>query len=114
MEAPLITANFESFKPFPNQLRWSPFDIPTAPGVTFVSGLTTICGTGSASSRNGIAVHIYAANTSMGDTAFYNADGDFLIGTGPPRHRARASARPGCAHAHAPFPLHIVPSASRP
>jgi homogentisate 1,2-dioxygenase len=78
--APLVLADFSQLKPFPNQLRWSPFDLPTTPGVDFVKGLVTLCGAGSAGTRNGIAIHIYTANTSMTDTAFYNADGDFLIG----------------------------------
>ena len=79
----LVMTDFSQMKPFPNQVRWSPFDLPTKAGVTFISGLTTLCGAGNAAVRNGIAIHIYSANTSMVDTAFYNADGDFLIGKGP-------------------------------
>ncbi len=29
--------------------------------------------------KQGLAVHMYACNVSMGDVAFYNSDGDFLI-----------------------------------
>ncbi|KAF9411609.1 hypothetical protein BGZ94_001289, partial [Podila epigama] len=63
----------------PNQLRWSPFDIPSEP-TDFVQGLTSIAGAGDVGVKHGMAVLIYAANKSMEDTAFYNSDGDFLIG----------------------------------
>lgn len=33
--------------------------------------------------KAGMAIHMYAANTSMKDKCFYNSDGDFLIGTLP-------------------------------
>ncbi|KAG0346780.1 hypothetical protein BG004_000822 [Podila humilis] len=62
----------------PNQLRWSPFDIPTEP-TDFVQGLTSIAGAGDVGVKHGMSVLIYAANKSMEDTAFYNSDGDFLI-----------------------------------
>lgn len=64
------------------QLRWKPFDLPTGqnPGVDFVQGLHTICGAGDSRIRQGIAIHVYLCNASMIDKAFYNADGDFLIG----------------------------------
>lgn len=42
-------------------------------------GLTTVCGAGSASRKEGYAIHVYAANTSMVNTALANADGDLLI-----------------------------------
>jgi homogentisate 1,2-dioxygenase len=63
----------------PNQLRWSPFDIPSEK-TDFVQGIRTIAGAGDASLKHGIAIHIYVANTDMADSAFYNSDGDFLIG----------------------------------
>ncbi|KAG0322200.1 hypothetical protein BG000_002982 [Podila horticola] len=62
----------------PNQLRWSPFDIPAEP-TDFVQGLTSIAGAGDVGVKHGMSVLIYAANKSMVDTAFYNSDGDFLI-----------------------------------
>jgi homogentisate 1,2-dioxygenase len=61
-------------------MRWSPSEVPKEP-TDFVQGLTTICGAGDPSMKTGIAVHIYACNQSMKDKSFYNADGDFLIGT---------------------------------
>lgn len=62
----------------PNQLRWRPFEIPTE-STDFVQGLRTIAHAGHPTVKHGIAVHIYTANTSMKDKAFYNSDGDFLL-----------------------------------
>ncbi|KAJ8765231.1 hypothetical protein K2173_011911 [Erythroxylum novogranatense] len=62
----------------PTQLRWRPVDVPNSP-TDFVDGLYTVCGAGSSFLRHGFAVHMYAANTSMDNCAFCNADGDFLI-----------------------------------
>lgn len=62
------------------QLRWKPFDLPNEQ-VDFASGLHTVCGAGSPRERHGLAIHVYSCNTSMQDSAFYNSDGDFLIGT---------------------------------
>ena len=86
MENTSVIADFGALKPTPNQVRWSPFDLPTTSGVHFINGLSTLCGAGSAAVRNGIAIHIYAANADMVDTAYYNSDGDFLIGA-PSRPR---------------------------
>ena len=47
--------------------------------VDFVQSLKTVMGAGSPMQREGLAIHIYAANASMGKTAFVNSDGDFLI-----------------------------------
>lgn len=62
----------------PNQLRWNPVAIPKEP-TDFLDGLITFAGNGGYASIRGSAVHIYAANQSMSDRYFYNADGDFLI-----------------------------------
>ncbi|XP_060006496.1 homogentisate 1,2-dioxygenase isoform X3 [Lagenorhynchus albirostris] len=63
------------------KLRWKPFEIPKASQkkVDFVSGLHTLCGAGDIRSNNGLAVHIFLCNTSMGNRCFYSSDGDFLI-----------------------------------
>lgn len=69
-------------QPNPNQLRWKPFELLDATKkVNFVDGLHTICGAGDTLSRHGVAVHIFMCNVSMDNTAFYNSDGDFLIGS---------------------------------
>ena len=62
----------------PNRLRWNPFPIPSDP-VDFVDGLTTLCGNGDPAAGVGLAAHVYMANRSMTDRAFYNADGEMLI-----------------------------------
>lgn len=48
--------------------------------VNFVQGLKSLAGAGDPACRSGLAIHIYTANTDMDKSAFYNADGDFLIG----------------------------------
>lgn len=63
----------------PTQLAWHPFDIPATGEVDFVSGLKTIAGSGEPTLREGIATHVYVANTSMKKKAFVNSDGEFLI-----------------------------------
>lgn len=81
--APFLRGKWDEQHPNPNQMRWNPFDIPggDAEGpVDFVAGLHTVCGAGDTRSRHGLAIHMFLCNTSMGDKAFYNSDGDFLIG----------------------------------
>ncbi|CEG67707.1 Putative Homogentisate 1,2-dioxygenase [Rhizopus microsporus] len=64
----------------PTQIRWSPFDLPADnEKINFVQGLKSLAGAGDPACRSGLAVHVYTANTDMGKSAFYNADGDFLI-----------------------------------
>jgi len=74
----LQSGPFTEIAAAPNQLRWNPFPIPTTPA-DFIEGLMTIAGNGSADSQTGVAIHIYAANRSMQDRFFYNADGELLI-----------------------------------
>lgn len=78
-EAGNYTNNFDNAPITPKQLRWKPFDLPTAEGVDFVKGLHTLGGAGDPCTRYGAAIHIYTCNSSMGNRAFYNADGDLLI-----------------------------------
>ena len=82
----------------PNQLRWFPPPLPggseeeggsasggggggavEAAPTDWLSGLFTVAGSGSAESREGLAIHMYSFNASMGRTAFSNADGELLI-----------------------------------
>ncbi|KAJ5811346.1 hypothetical protein N7474_007647 [Penicillium riverlandense] len=63
----------------PTQLAWHPFEISTSETVDFVSGLKTIAGSGDPTLREGLATHVYVANTSMKKKAFVNSDGEFLI-----------------------------------
>ncbi len=62
----------------PERLRWSPRPLPTVPA-DFIDGLFTMAGNGSAAGQSGIGIHVYAANRSMQDRFFYDADGELLI-----------------------------------
>ncbi|KAJ7503555.1 homogentisate 1,2-dioxygenase [Mycena galericulata] len=64
----------------PTQLAWHPFDLPPdSARVDFVDGLKTLAGNGDPTLKEGLAIHIYSANTSMENKAFCNNDGDMLI-----------------------------------
>jgi homogentisate 1,2-dioxygenase len=45
----------------------------------FLDGIITLGGNGDPAMQTGVAIHLYAANTSMHDRFFYNADGELLI-----------------------------------
>lgn len=62
----------------PSQMRWDPLAIPDQP-TDFIDGLTTLAGGGDTAAGTGLAVHVYAANSSMADRYFYNADGEMLM-----------------------------------
>ncbi|KAL2810748.1 homogentisate 1,2-dioxygenase, partial [Aspergillus granulosus] len=64
----------------PQDMGWDIFDIPPASEpVDFIQGWKTIAGHGDPSLKEGLAVHMYMANTSMANKAFVNNDGDLLI-----------------------------------
>jgi homogentisate 1,2-dioxygenase len=69
---------FNEVPPTPNQLRWRPLPIPATP-TDFVQGLVTLGGNGDPAAQTGAAIHVYAANQSMRDRFFYDADGELLI-----------------------------------
>ena len=69
---------FDEVPASPNQLRWDPQPLPTAP-TDFIDGLVTMAGNGSAAAQLGIGIHVYAANRSMQARYFYDADGELLI-----------------------------------
>ncbi|KAH8587000.1 RmlC-like cupin domain-containing protein [Bisporella sp. PMI_857] len=55
----------------PTQLAWLPFDIPgDQEKIDFIGGLKTLAGSGDPTLREGIATHVYTANTSMNQKAF--------------------------------------------
>src|ERR1700678_1692829 len=62
----------------PNQLRWDPLPLPTAP-TDFIAGLAAVAGNGSPELHSGCGIYVYAANRSMQDRYFYSADGELLI-----------------------------------
>ena len=69
---------FEELPATPNRLRWDPLPMPAAP-TDFVDGLMTVGGNGDVGGGWGVGVHLYAANKSMDQRAFFSADGEFLI-----------------------------------
>ncbi|MCB0710830.1 MAG: homogentisate 1,2-dioxygenase [Ignavibacteriae bacterium] len=74
----LRSGPFDEVPPTPSQMRWNPLPIPSEP-TDFVDGLTTMAGNGDPGTQVGLAIHLYAANRSMEDRFFYNADGEMLI-----------------------------------
>ncbi len=74
----LRSTPFDEVETPPTQMRWSPLPIPSEP-TDFVQGIVTIAGNGDASMHSGVAIHLYAANRSMEERFFYNADGEMLI-----------------------------------
>ena len=103
------SAPFEEVDATPTQLRWSPLPIPKKP-TDFVEGLVTFGGNGDVATQVGMAIHIYAANRSMTNRCFYNADGEMLIV--PQQGRARFVTELGVIEA-APGEIVIVPRGLR-
>jgi len=62
----------------PNQMRWNPLPMP-AEKTDFIEGMVTLGGNGDPGMQDGMGVHLYAANASMHDRFFYDADGEMLI-----------------------------------
>ncbi len=73
-----LVSRFDEVPASPNQMRWDPLPFPEAP-TDFVEGLVTMAGNGSPEAMAGLAIHLYAANRSMTDRFFYDADGELLI-----------------------------------
>jgi homogentisate 1,2-dioxygenase len=83
----------------PNQLRWDAMTLPKEK-TDLIDGIVTMAGGGDAASWVGLGVHRYAANASMNDRYFYNADGEMLFvpETGAVTFRTElgnVSAKPG-------------------
>lgn len=62
----------------PNRLRWDPQAMPDTP-TDFLQGVTTWAGNGAWDQQTGVAIHLYAANRSMQNRYFYNADAEMLF-----------------------------------
>ena len=103
------SAPFNDADATPTQLRWSPIPIPNEP-TDFVEGIVTLGGNGDAATQIGIAVHVYAANHSMIDRYFYNADGELLIV--PQQGRACLVTELGIIEA-APGEIAVIPRGLR-
>jgi homogentisate 1,2-dioxygenase len=78
MDLPGFHNRFDEVDANPNQLRWDPLPIPSAP-TDFIDGMQTMAGNGGAAAQSGIGILVYAANRSMQGRYFYNADGELLI-----------------------------------
>jgi homogentisate 1,2-dioxygenase len=105
----LRSTPFDATNVSPNQLRWSPLPLPTAP-TDFVDGLVTIAGNGDLAAQTGMAVHLYAANRTMQGRFFYNADGEMLIL--PQQGRLRVKTEMGLLDV-APGELVVLPRGLR-
>lgn len=73
-----LVSRFTQLATTPNQLRWDPLPMPSEP-TDFVQGLVTMGGNGDPGTQSGCAISVYAANRSMTDRFFYDADGELLI-----------------------------------
>ncbi len=62
----------------PNRLRWDPLPMPNVP-TDFLEGMTTWAGNGHCDDQVGVSINLYAANQSMTERVFYNADAEMLI-----------------------------------
>ncbi len=62
----------------PDQLRWDPPALPST-ATDFIDGLVTVTAAGDVEAHSGARMYWYAANRSMTQRAFYNADGELLL-----------------------------------
>ena len=67
-----LVGRFDDVPTPPHQFRWDPLPMPQAP-TDFIDGLVTMAG------NHACAIHLYAANQSMTDRYFHDADGELLI-----------------------------------
>lgn len=72
------SAPFGDVPPSPNRMRWDPLPLPTE-AVDFVDGIVTLGDTGDVAAGDGVGIHLFAANRSMEERAFFSADGELLI-----------------------------------
>ena len=105
----LLTSDFAATVATPNQLRWDPLPIPSKP-TDFVEGLVTMAGNGGPEAQAGCGIHIYAANRSMSDRFFSNADGELLIV--PQQGRLRLATEMGLVDVE-PQEIAVVPRGVR-
>jgi homogentisate 1,2-dioxygenase len=105
----LASGPFDALAASPNRLLWQPFALPREP-TDFVDGLVTICGNGAPADGSGMAAHLYLANRSMRDRAFFNADGEFLLV--PQQGSILVVTECGCIDA-APLEIVVVPRGMR-
>jgi homogentisate 1,2-dioxygenase len=104
-----LVSHFGDVPTPPDQLRWDPLPIPTAP-TDFVDGLVTMAGNGDPAAMTGCGIHMYAANRSMHDRFFYDADGELLIL--PQQGRLRLATEFGRVDAE-PLEIVVIPRGVR-
>jgi homogentisate 1,2-dioxygenase len=104
-----LTNDFSQVAAPPNQLRWDPLPIPSQP-TDFVQGLVTMAGNGDPHAQSGAAIHLYTANRSMTERAFYDADGELLIV--PQQGRLRFATELGLIEAE-PQQIVVIPRGVR-
>lgn len=104
-----MTNDFGATVATPNQLRWRPLPIPSQP-TDFVDGWVTMAGQGAPDAMAGCAIHVYAANKSMTDRFFVDADGELLIV--PQLGRLRAVTEMGVLEAE-PQEILVIPRGVR-
>ncbi|KDR25008.1 homogentisate 1,2-dioxygenase [Caballeronia zhejiangensis] len=104
-----LLSRFDELPTPPNQLRWDPLPMPDAP-TDFVSGLVTMAGNGAPDLGRGCGIHLYAANSSMTDRFFYNADGELLIV--PQQGRLRVATEMGVLEVE-PQEIVVIPRGAR-
>ncbi|MDE2315301.1 MAG: homogentisate 1,2-dioxygenase, partial [Xanthomonadaceae bacterium] len=100
---------FDEVPASPNQLRWNPLPLPSAP-TDFVDGIVTMAGNGGAAEQSGVGIHLYAANRSMQDRYFYDADGELLIV--PQQGRLRLATEFGAIELE-PLEIAVIPRGVR-
>lgn len=108
-QQPRLHNDFGSGAVTPEQLRWNPLPLPSAP-VDFIEGLYTLAGNGAPATHSGIAIHLYAANAPMRGRYFYNADGELLLV--PQQGRLRIATELGVLDV-APQEIAVIPRGLR-
>ena len=93
----------------PSQLRWNALPIPEE-RTDFIDGLITMGANGDVRLQTGMAAHLYAANASMSDRYFYNADGEMLVV--PQQGRTRFVTELGLVEV-APGEIAVIPCGVR-
>ncbi|MBB5215239.1 homogentisate 1,2-dioxygenase [Parapusillimonas granuli] len=103
------TNTFGSGPVTPNRLRWNPLDIPTEP-TDFLQGMHTWAGNGHCDDQVGVSINLYAANQSMKNRIFYNADAEMMFV--PQQGRLRLATELGLMDV-SPLEIAVIPRGVR-
>lgn len=103
------TAVDRSLPASPNRLRWDPRPIPATP-TAFLDSIMPMLWNGDPAALSGVTISTYAATASMGNQAFFSADGEMLL---IPEHgRLRIVSEMGIIDV-APLEIAIIPRGVR-